>query len=351
MNKIFLENKVSLGDISKELSNSFDFSFDGTTNFSITYPKLPKTGIGLIVGPSGSGKTTILNSLGDIDSPNWKKGVSVCDHFKSTDDARDRLGASGLNSIPAWMRDYYALSNGEKFRADIAISISDGALVDEFTSVVDRSVAKSCSYALQRYLRASNISMTFSSCHYDVIDWLMPDWVYDLKTGILSSRGSDRRQEIQIELLPCTLGAWGLFSKHHYLSGDINHSSRCWIATWEGEAVGFVSVIAFPSGTIKRAFRGHRTVVLPDYQGLGIGVRISDAAGEIIRREGGRYFSKTSSSRMGRYRNQSKTWRATSKNEKARPDYKSSKKTKESKYKHLHIDRVCYSHEYMGINC
>jgi GNAT superfamily N-acetyltransferase len=110
-------------------------------------------------------------------------------------------------------------------------------------------------------------------------------------------------------------------------------------------------VIAFPSGTIKRAFRGHRTVILPDYQGLGIGVRISDAAGEIIRREGGRYFSKTSNYRMGEYRNKSDKWRPTSKNMKARPDYKSDKKTKESKYKHKHIERVCFSHEYIGATC
>ena len=51
---------------------------------------------------------------------------------------------------------------------------------------------------------------------------------------------------------------------------------------------------------------------------------------------------------MGGYRNASTLWRATSKNGKARKDYKTGKKTKESGHSFKHIDRVCFSHEYMG---
>jgi GNAT superfamily N-acetyltransferase len=107
-------------------------------------------------------------------------------------------------------------------------------------------------------------------------------------------------------------------------------------------------VIAFPSGNFKNAWRGHRTVVLPDFQGLGLGVRISDAVGEIVLSWGGRYFSKTSSYRMGEYRSRSKLWRPTSKNGKSRQDYGSGRITKESKHKHKHINRICYCHEYLG---
>jgi GNAT superfamily N-acetyltransferase len=112
--------------------------------------------------------------------------------------------------------------------------------------------------------------------------------------------------------------------------------------------VAFTAILAYPSGTVKNAWRGHRTVVLPEFQGLGIGVRISDAIGTIVKSFGGRYFSKTSSQRMGEYRNVSKLWKPTSKNEKKREDYSSDRINKESNYKHLHIDRVCYSHEFIG---
>jgi GNAT superfamily N-acetyltransferase len=81
-----------------------------------------------------------------------------------------------------------------------------------------------------------------------------------------------------------------------------------------------MSIIAFPSGSLKNAWREHRTVVLPEFQGLGIGVRMSDAAGEIVIAGGGIFFSKTASMRMGEYRNSSSLWKPTSKNQKARPD-------------------------------
>ena len=100
---------------------------------------------------------------------------------------------------------------------------------------------------------------------------------------------------------------------------------------------------------MKNAWREHRTVVLPDYQGMGFGVRISDAVAEMFIKDGCRYFSKTVHPRMGEYRNTSKLWVPTSKNMKARPDYlKSGDTTKERKYKHRHAYRVAYSHEYKG---
>ena len=112
--------------------------------------------------------------------------------------------------------------------------------------------------------------------------------------------------------------------------------------------VGFAAVLAFPSGAFKNAFRGHRTVILPDYQGMGFGNRLSDAVAEIHLSEGKRYFSKTVHPKMGAYRNASDKWRGTSKNMKARPDYNSERQTKEKRYKKRHAARIAFSHEYMG---
>jgi hypothetical protein len=52
---------------------------------------------------------------------------------------------------------------------------------------------------------------------------------------------------------------------------------------------------------------------------------------------------------MGEYRNSSSRWRPTSKNMKSRPDYAKDRNTKEKKYKEKHIHRICFSHEYVGI--
>lgn len=346
--------KVDVDEIAGELAQSFDYEFDGTQAFiPPVMPDLPTNfGIGLIVGPSGSGKSTLLSEFGGETVVEWDARKAVASHFASADEARDKLGAVGLNSIPAMLRPYHVLSTGEKFRADLARRLSDGAIIDEFSSVVDRNVAKSCANALRRYIGAGGAkNIILATCHYDVVEWLEPDWIFDTNTGQMSGRGSVHRPTIHIELLPCKVSAWKTFRDHHYLDANINQSARCWLATWEGVVVGFASCIAFPNGNWTNGWREHRTVVLPDFQGLGVGTRMSDAIGEIMLAENGRYFSKTSNHRMGEYRNASRRWRATSKNQRDRQDYRSGRKTKESGHSWRHIDRVCYSHEYIGDLC
>jgi hypothetical protein len=83
-----------------------------------------------------------------------------------------------------------------------------------------------------------------------------------------------------------------------------------------------------------------------DYQGLGI--NLSDAIADLVVREGGRFFSKTSHPAFGAYREKSLKWKATSNNNKNRLDYSNKTITKENKYKMAHRDRVCFSHEYIG---
>lgn len=342
---------VALDEIATELAGAFDFEFDGVLSF--TPPAMPAPpedfGIGLIVGPSGSGKSTLLKQFGAEASIQWDACKSVASHFETASEARTRLGAVGLNSIPAMLRPYHVLSTGERFRADLARRLTNDAVIDEFTSVVDRTVAKSCSHALRRYIDQNDVQrLVLATCHYDVIEWLQPDWTFDTNTGQMAGRGLVQRPSIDIQLLPCTTAAWPIFRAHHYLDENLNQSARCWLAVWDGVAVGFSSIIAFPNGAFQRAWREHRTVVLPDYQGLGIGVRISDAVGAMVVTEGGRLFSKTSNHRMGDYRNRSPFWRPTSKNQKARPDYGHDRPTKETGHKDRHTKRLCYSHEYVG---
>lgn len=321
MNKILRYESIEQDDITRAISSTFAYDFTGVSECHVpTLETVPTDfSIGLIVGPSGSGKSSMLGLFGEETEPTWHKNKAIVSHFDSPEDAQDKLSAVGLNSIPAWFRPYSILSTGEKYRANLARRLGGNMVVDEFTSVVDRSVAKSCSSALSRYIKNNNIrSAVFASCHYDIIEWLEPDWVYDTLTRDFLPRGSLRRPEIKLELLPCSSSAWSIFRDHHYLSGNLNKSAKHWLCIWGENVVGFTSVLTLPSGTLKNAYRGHRTVILPDYQGLGIGVRISDALGEIYTTEGRRYFSKTTHPRMGEYRNRSPHWRPTSKNMKVR---------------------------------
>lgn len=148
-------------------------------------PELPKDfKIGVIVGSSGSGKSTLLKSFGIEEEPIWFPSRAIMSHFENPDDAINRLTSVGLNSVPSWYKPYHVLSNGEKFRADLARKIYDGAVIDEFTSVIDRNVAKATSVALSRYIRQHNIkNIVLSTCHRDILEWLEPDWVIDTDLG------------------------------------------------------------------------------------------------------------------------------------------------------------------------
>lgn len=143
--------------------------------------------IGVIVGKSGTGKTTIAKEL-FLESyiTSYEYGdQAIIDEMpkKSTvDDITKAFNSVGFSSPPSWLKPYHVLSNGEKMRVDLAHSLlrKDEIFVfDEFTSVVDRNVAKIGSHAIQKAIRRTDKKFIAVGCHFDIIDWLQPDWVFN----------------------------------------------------------------------------------------------------------------------------------------------------------------------------
>lgn len=185
-----LRAPVDVDDTLTETLRPFDLDPDKVTEF---YPwavpaEIPaEFGIGLIVGASGSGKSTLIPRFGEAVTPQWDRQRAIASHFDSPDDASERLYAVGLNSVPTWRQPYHTLSNGQRFRADLARVLGDGAVIDEFTSVVDRNVAASASRALRAWVsRTSASRIVVASCHRDVVPWLRPDWMIDTDAGTLT---------------------------------------------------------------------------------------------------------------------------------------------------------------------
>lgn len=355
MKTVVLKSNPQMDEITKQISNAFDYQIeqDGVIT-EIEIPTFPKDfKIGLIVGSSGSGKSTILREAFGMkeEAVQWDNDKSIASHFGNYDEAVERLGAVGLNSIPSWLKRYSDLSNGEQFRADLARRLKDGAAIDEFTSVVNREAAVSCSMAIHKYINAHDVkNIVFASCHDDIIPYLQPDWVYNTDSHHFFTGDYLCRQKITIEIIPCTAAAWDMFAKHHYLSGDINKASHCYLGLYDDVPVAFGAIISMPGRYLKHAYREHRVVVLPDYQGMGIGTRFSEALGEAYHKAGCRYFSKTANPRMGEHRDKSKLWKPTSMNHKDRMDYL--RQTRDFNntlaLKQRLAQRVCYSHEYIG---
>lgn len=142
--------------------------------------------VGVIVGRSGTGKTTIAKQLfpkAYIKGFEYKH-ATVLDDFPeelTVNEITRALSSVGFASPPDWLKAYEQLSQGEKMRVDVAraLTLKQNMIVfDEFTSVVDREIAQVASYAIQKAIRRSNKCFIAVTCHYDVLDWLQPDWVF-----------------------------------------------------------------------------------------------------------------------------------------------------------------------------
>ena len=274
--------------------------------------------IGLIVGPSGSGKSTIARAMfGDrVYRPRqWPADRAVIDGLgpRPIKEITRLFTAVGFSSPPSWIKPYHVLSNGEQFRCDLARAlISDEcgttkepltdrpetivtsshhhprvAVFDEFTSVVDRNVARVVSAAIAKGIHAGQIGCRFVAvtCHYDVTEWLEPDWVIDMATATFARRCL-RRPAIELEVFRCRRRAWQLFARHHYLSGALARYARCFLALWKGVPVAFCATVSLIGR--KNRWRISRIVTLPDYQGMGIGMAVAEGVAEIHVQEGHR---------------------------------------------------------------
>lgn len=165
--------------------------------------------IGLICGGSGTGKTTIVNELfkdNIITSFNWTD-ESVLDNMPkdiSTKDIEKMFYAVGFGSVPSWLKPYKVLSNGEKMRVDLARALleKDFIVFDEFTSVVDRQVAKTACIAINKTIKNTNKKFIAVSCHKDIIEWLQPDWLFDTdEMKQVFQLAHDLKKNLQLEVV------------------------------------------------------------------------------------------------------------------------------------------------------
>jgi GNAT superfamily N-acetyltransferase len=293
--------------------------------------------IGAIVGPSGAGKTTVARTAFGLPSrsPRWPSDRPILDAFRPMP-LRQLLAyfsAVGLHSPPAWLRPYRLLSTGERFRCDLARRLADAErldargfrragkpvlrsahqaaarinfaariahhggwgpeptaqvlVVDEFTSHLDRHTAIAASRCLHRYARrASDVGcphlgdrrvvpprIVAVTCHEDILPWLGPDWVLRLPEGLLTA-GPTEPPPLPLTIQLCSRDEWELFRPHHYLSGELAQGATCYLALWDNHPAALCAVL----GQIGHPGRKRitRLVTLPQFQGLGIGMRLAE---------------------------------------------------------------------------
>ena len=235
--------------------------------------------LGVIAGPSGTGKTTIGKQLFGGAALHqgfeWNPGQPIIDQIGDDfNEATAALSSVGLGTVPSWLRPFQVLSMGEQFRAEMAriiIERPNPIIIDEFTSVVDRQIAQIGAAAFAKAWRRTQGRCILLSCHYDILDWLQPDWVLDTKFWEFTWGYLSPRPEIRVDIFEArTARAWDFFKPHHYLDLPNPVAATYYVGEVNGEAVAHVAVCPRPG--LKQC-RLTRLVVMPEWQGAGVGMR------------------------------------------------------------------------------
>lgn len=239
--------------------------------------------IGVVVGPSGSGKTSIGRVIFGEDlihdyTQGWAADKPIIEEIAPGGDFNEVTGALanvGLGDVPAWLRPFRVLSNGEQFRAGLARLICtkpDRVVVDEFTSVIDRQIARIGSQAFQKAWRRTNPNgkVVLLTPHYDILDWVQPDWVLDTRTKTFERGRLRQRPKMELQIFKTNGSYWKYFKPHYYLDLPMPPAAEYFVGTVDGELACHVAVSPmFTAG----GYRATRLVTMPEWQGAGVGVK------------------------------------------------------------------------------
>lgn len=349
--KINLTHKINNDKYTEYVYEAFDIQNKSESNVIVeaNLEHLPNDwNIGVVYGGSGSGKTTILKNYfkKEMDKSYFDNSKSLISNFDWLEpkDATFLLSAMGLSSVPTWLRPFNTLSNGEQYRANLAYIVGSASenetiLIDEYTSVVDRDVAKAMSNALQKYIRRTNKKIVLASCHFDIMEWLQPDWIYSPQKRRLETASNLRQPKIELSIFRCRYETWNLFKQHHYLTEDLNKAANNYIVCWNDKPICFIDILPFPGVGDEKTRRVSRIVVLPDFQGLGLGKNILNYISSLYAKNESTMYIRTMSPALGLALAKDSNWIATSSNLKIPGADSNGRKL---------IERPSYSYKYIG---
>ena len=282
--KVEVHNKVSDFNSYRAARVKSLFNAESGCNFDLEIDNVDLSGdwnIGVVVGPSGSGKTSIgrqifgENKIYDY-TQGWSPDKPIIDDIAPNGDFNEvtaALANVGLGSVPSWLRPFRVLSNGEQFRAGLAKIVCekpDEIVIDEFTSVIDRQIARIGSQAFQKAWRRGNPKgkVVLLTPHYDILDWIQPDWVIDTKTKTFVRGVLRQRPKINLDIWQVDRSYWKFYKPHYYLDLPEPVAAMHFIGTVDGELACHI-VVAPRFGV--HGYRATRLVTMPEWQGAGVG--------------------------------------------------------------------------------
>ena len=95
------------------------------------------------------------------------------------------------------------------------------------------------------------------------------------------------------------------------MNTNLNTSALCYGLFQDDTIIGFCSVLHFPHPKTKNMKRVHRLVILPDYQGIGLGSKFETYLAGYFKGRGYRFLIVTSAKNLINKKKHSKEWKCT----------------------------------------
>ncbi len=257
--------------------------------------------VGAIVGHSGSGKSSLAAAaFGNcrLAPAAWSDEAALIDGFEPgpIHHITRGLAAVGLGHVTAWIRPVKSLSQGERFRADLARALLSGqpcVVIDEFASALDAVSAKLCAAAVARAVRSGRFvrQMVVVTHRRELPEWLAADWWFDCTTTRLFQAERPARR-LAFEIRRARQGLWNAFAEFHYLDRRLSPFCQAFVALWQNRPAAFCGVL-HAAGYRDRK-RISRLVVRPEFQGLGLGTALLNAVAQHFHAAGQRVSLTTS---------------------------------------------------------
>ena len=92
------------------------------------------------------------------------------------------------------------------------------------------------------------------------------------------------------------------------MNGDIANSVRCFGLYDKDKIIGFIGVMHFPHPINKKIKRVTRLVILPDYQGIGLGTKFLNFIADFYAKQGFDFRIVTSAKNLIYALNRNKNW-------------------------------------------
>ncbi|QGG47640.1 ABC transporter ATP-binding protein [Heliorestis convoluta] len=298
------------------ISEAFGISLDDEQTFTVYDNEeitITTGDIVYITGDSGSGKSILLRELKQR-IPNGISNSELTINSdqpiieavgKDLEEAMYLLSLVGLNDAFIFLRKYSELSDGQKYRFQLAKLLESNAncyFIDEYCALLDRETAKVVSFNIQKICRKLGKTLIVATAHTDLADDLLPNLLIrkglenDVQVEYRKVRENPQCSLVEkLELLPATLEDYYVLSRFHYRQRKVQAVQEIYKLVNGKEIVGVIVYVYPPlalagrnvvtsrykaaTSEVARLINQEvtmisRVVLHPKYRGIGLGTKL-----------------------------------------------------------------------------